>query len=202
MWVFINGVLALDLGAPHERLAGTVALDPTGASWEILGIDTATGDELSIATGKSAALNLEVGKIYEIAVFHADRHPRESNYQLTVSGFSTSQSTCVPACGDAVATTGEECDDGAANAPDVYGGCTPECKFGPFCGDSVVNGPEACDLGRENKAVYGEQGCTSACTLPHFCGDGLIDGAYDEQCDDGANNGQSQCTVDCTITIR
>ncbi len=47
-------------------------------------------------------LNLTPGQIYEIAVFHADRHPTESNYQLTLSGFTTNRSNCQPRCGDGV----------------------------------------------------------------------------------------------------
>jgi fibro-slime domain-containing protein len=201
VWVFINGVLALDLGAPHERLEGTVALD-TGA-WTITAVDPADGTTIPIANGTQAGLGLEVGRIYEISVFHADLHPRESNYQLTLSGFSTNKSECLPTCGDGIVTTGEECDDGAANADGVYGGCTTQCKWGPFCGDSVADaGYEACDLGRENRAQYGEDGCTSACTAPHFCGDGFIDGAFGEQCDDGPNNGVGRCQTDCTVQLR
>ena len=201
VWVFINGVLALDLGAPHERLQGTVALD--NGAWTISAENPATGDPIAIANGTQAGLGLEVGRIYEIAVFHADRHPRESNYQLTLSGFSTNKAECLPTCGDGVVTTGEECDEGGANADGVYGGCTTQCKWGPFCGDSVVDaGYEDCDLGRENRAQYGQDGCTSACTTPHFCGDGFIDGAFGEQCDDGPNNGIGQCQTDCTIQLR
>lgn len=172
VWVFINGHLALDLGAPHERIQGSVLVNDT--------------------------FGLEVGKIYEIAVFHADRHPRESNYQLTISGFATNRSTCVPACGDGVATTGEECDDGAANAVDAYGGCTPDCTFGPYCGDGITNGPEQCDAGGPAlSSPYGQGLCTAACTFAHYCGDGIVDSAYGEECDGGGS-----CDAECKIFIR
>jgi fibro-slime domain-containing protein len=201
VWVFINGHLVLDLGAPHERLQGSITLTATGASWVVQSQDVVTRALTNIATGNVAGLGLQAGHTYEIAVFHADRHPRESNYQLTVSGFSTTKSSCEPHCGDGIATATEECDDGANNNDTLYGGCTTQCKFGPFCGDGVQNGDEECDLGRDNTASYGVAGCTPGCTLPHRCGDGIVDTAFGEQCDAGANNGSSVCGSDCLLQI-
>jgi fibro-slime domain-containing protein len=179
VWVYINGKLALDLGAPHERLQGMVAIN-------------------------EAAFGLEVGRIYEIAVFHADRHPRESNYQLTLSGFATQGSLCEPRCGDGIVTASEECDDGPMNMDGIYGGCSTSCKFGPFCGDGAIDavGGEVCDAGRDNGGVYGpKEGCTTACLPPRFCGDGFLDGVHGEQCDGGVSNGSgtSRCTAGCTV---
>jgi fibro-slime domain-containing protein len=170
VWVFINGKLALDLGAPHERLQGSVAVT-------------------------ASTFGLEDGKIYEIAVFHADRHPRESNYQLTLSSFSTKRTSCLPRCGDTVVTAGEECDDGdGKNSDTAYGGCTTKCKFGPYCGDEHIDSPdEDCDNGTKNGEPYGTpNGCTNACKKVHYCGDGIIDSAFGEECDGG-----STCTKDC-----
>ena len=177
VWVFINGVLRLDLGAPHQRLEGSVQINNS--------------------------FGLQEGRIYEIAVFHADRHPRESNYQLTLSGFSTIQSQCAPTCGDGVRAMGEECDDGPANADGLYGGCTTQCKYGPFCGDGVVEpGVEACDQGRDNGTPYGFEGCTAACTPSHYCGDGITDSLFGEECDLGGKNGGNECRTDCKNVIR
>jgi fibro-slime domain-containing protein len=175
VWVFINGRLAIDLGAPHERIQQTVTLN-------------------------AATYGLETGKIYEIAVFHADRHPRESNYQLTLPSFSTTRSVCTPHCGDGVVTTGEECDDGSANNDGRYGGCTADCKYGPFCGDNKVNGDEECDRGRDNGPVYRTDhtaGCTTGCKNAHYCGDGVTDVAFGEQCD-----GSSNCTDACKTNVQ
>jgi fibro-slime domain-containing protein len=205
VWVFINGHLVLDLGAPHERMKGTVTLGTTGASatWAISVQSAQTGADLPIpgapGMGTVNGLGLEVGKTYEIAIFHADQHPRESNYQLTLSGFSTTRSVCQPRCGDGMATTTEECDEGANNSDAAYGGCTTQCKFGPFCGDGVKNGTEECDLGRMNTAHYGDMGCTAGCKIPHHCGDKIIDTAFGESCDDGALNGQGACQANCTF---
>ena len=96
-------------------------------------------------------------------MFHADRHPTESNFQLTLSGFATNRSNCQAHCGDGVVTGAEECDCGDAtattrpmecggqpNADATYGGCTTMCKIGPFCGDGIMNGTEECDWSRTN----------------------------------------------------
>jgi fibro-slime domain-containing protein len=201
VWVFINGNLVLDLGAPHERLQGTVTLTSTGADWVIQSQNIVSGVWANIATGSVTGLGLELDNTYEIAVFHADRHPRESNYQLTLSGFSTTRSVCEPECGNGIVTAGEECDDGPANQNDLYGGCTLDCTYGPFCGDGIVNGPEECDLGRENGPSYGGDSCTTACTKSHYCGDGIIDSAFGEECDEGEVNGSGICTEACKMIL-
>ncbi len=204
VWVFINGKMVLDLGAPHERLRGSVQLTDTGATYEITGINVATGSDIAVDDGSVTGLGLEVGGTYEIAVFHADRHPRESNYQLTLSGFTTTSSNCEPACGDGIRTGSEECDLGAENADGVYGGCGLDCRFGPFCGDGEVNGPEQCDDGRNTTVAAGVGGCAPGCVLPPRCGDGNIDPG--EQCDDGENNvdgaysdGVPTCSTTCQV---
>jgi len=218
VWVFVNGVLVLDLGAPHERLEGVVTMDGTTASYVIQARDLASGSPSPVddphGTG-SVPVTLEPGNTYEIAVFHADRHPRESNYQLTLFGFSTTQSECMPTCGDGVVAMGEECDCGtdpaalppecvAPNQNDVYNGCTLDCKFGPFCGDGIVSEGETCDLGRDNGTPYGETGCTALCQPSHFCGDGITDAEFGEVCDLGTNNGGAgqPCTLTCQKLVQ
>ena len=228
LFIFINGILVLDLGGVHQRLPGEVKVDATGlatiteggaldpVSSNIVmcgGMDpytmkvtnaTCTGGTCDCRS-RTINLGLVVGKTYEVAVFHADRHPTESNYQLTLSGFTTNRSNCMSRCGDGVATGAEECDDGAMNDDTLYGGCTTMCKFGPFCGDGMKNGTEACDLGRMNTSPYGDRnGCTPGCALPHYCGDGIVDTANGEKCDQGETlNGQSDspCDAKCQIKL-
>jgi fibro-slime domain-containing protein len=95
-WVFINGQLAIDLGATHTRLQGTVSLASDGASpWTIRNTNWSTGSAVTVGTG-TVQLGLELGKTYEVAVFQAERHPRDSNYQLTLNGFHSARSICSP----------------------------------------------------------------------------------------------------------
>ncbi|HEY5282660.1 MAG TPA: hypothetical protein VIM14_07715, partial [Polyangia bacterium] len=144
----------------------------------------------------------------------ADRHPPESNYQLTLNGSTTRKSVCYGRCGDGVLSSGEECDcgDGSGLAPascvgpnsdTTYGGCTTQCKFGPFCGDGVVNGSEECDNGPSNGTISGKGGCTVGCVKTHFCGDGVLDANLGEQCDLGSSNGQpgQLCDSACSVVV-
>jgi fibro-slime domain-containing protein len=229
LFIFINGLLVLDLGGVHQRLPGRVQVDAAGVASIIEGgtLNPATNiinpcpgiDPYTLQTTNATCvggtcdcrtrtlpLGLTVGNTYEIAVFHADRHPTESNYQLTLSGFATNRSNCQAHCGDGVRTGAEECDDGANNNDATYGGCTTQCKFGPYCGDGMVNGIEICDLGRANGAPYGSRdGCTTGCAIPHFCGDANVDTASGEQCDQGETiNGtlDAFCDSKCVIKIQ
>jgi len=100
-WIFVNGHLVLDLGGTHERMKGVVALSATStATWNISIQNASTGAETQIpgalGSGTVSGLELEVGKVYDIAVFHADRQPRESNYVLSLAGFTRSRSVCEP----------------------------------------------------------------------------------------------------------
>ncbi|HEY4184766.1 MAG TPA: DUF4215 domain-containing protein [Polyangia bacterium] len=154
---------------------------------------------------RSVDLKLSKGSTYEIAVFSTDRHPTESNYQLTLSGFATKRTVCMPVCGDGVISGSEECDDGANNQDNAYGACTKDCKYGPYCGDGNTDSPnEACDDGAKNGASYSTSptsGCTFTCQKPHFCGDGMLD--PQEECDLGDQNGKSGsvCGADCKKII-
>jgi fibro-slime domain-containing protein len=102
LWIFINRQLALDLGGLHHRIERSLSVDQ-GA----------------------AALGLTVGGLYEIALFHAERHTDGSNFKLTLTGFAPTTSTCASACGDGKLAATEECDDGNRVSGD---GCSSDCR--------------------------------------------------------------------------
>jgi cysteine-rich repeat protein len=93
----------------------------------------------------NVTLDLQDGAVYEIAVFHAERHVTVSSFKLTLDGFATSRSECRPVCGDGIVGLGEECDDGINDGG--YGECGPGCLLGSYCGDGVVDEGEECDDG-------------------------------------------------------
>lgn len=73
-------------------------------------------------------------------------------------------------CGDGMLNAGEECDEGADNAPD--GNCLPDCT-NAVCGDGVKATAEECDLGPMNSD---ESGCSVECKiLPSACGNQQAD---------------------------
>ena len=196
VWVFANGQLAIDLGGLHERLQSTLYLDKAtgnGLCFE----DTAR--TLPCKT-PSRPLGLVVGNIYEIALFHAERHLSASNFDLSLGGFEHAPSSCKGMCGNGVVTKGEACDDGPKNGTG-YGFCTADCKRGAYCGDGRVDSPnEECD-DSVNLSQYG--GCAPGCKLGPKCGDGMVQAKFGEQCDDGMNlGGYEQCAPGCKLGPR
>ena len=183
LWVFVNRKLALDVGGLHTRVARTLDLDASAAE-----------------------LGLARDGLYEIALFHAERHSAGSNFRLTLTGFEPKRSVCQATCGDGIVAGSEECDLGGGANTGGYGGCTADCKRGPSCGDGSIQTPEeTCDDGN-NVTPYAtdeSSGCAPGCVAAGFCGDGRLDGLFGEECDPGpAPAPGSSCSSDCRLGAR
>ena len=119
VWVFVNKKLAVDIGGIHPRAQRSVTLDA--------------------ATNTTLGVGMVVGKVYEIAVFQAERCKDQSTYGLTLKGFGTGISKCASNCGDGIVTVDELCDEGKDNNTGAYGHCGADCRSrGGFCGDGMV----------------------------------------------------------------
>lgn len=178
VWVFINRKLALDVGGLHPRTVRSVALD-------------------TVAT----TLGLAVNSLYEIALFHAERHTSASNFKLTLTGFKPAYSTCTPKCGDGVILPGELCDDGTFGTyvpVNPYANPLPDCTQAPD-----KTNPAKCKAGMNGQG-YGY--CNLTCKAKEFCGDGLRQAA-NEDCDNGVNldtyssGGSKECAPGCKTPI-
>jgi fibro-slime domain-containing protein len=62
LWVFVNGLLAIDLGGLHESEVGSVRID----------------EHANVA-------GMQVGEVYPLHVFFAERHTIESNFTIVTS---------------------------------------------------------------------------------------------------------------------
>ncbi len=203
VWVFINGHLAVAIPGIHRQrerwieLPGETTEGGTGAPTEN------DADTTTLGYYTPEDLGIQLGGVYDVVVYQAERHTTMSQYRLTLQNFLSGRSRCAPVCGDGVVTRFEACDLGEANNTGEYGTCTPDCKLPPRCGDGQLQEEyEACDDG-SNLTTYDANGggCAPGCVRPSSCGDGVVDGAYGEVCDEGALNGTegSGCTETCEL---
>jgi fibro-slime domain-containing protein len=122
IFVFINGRLVLDLGGTHSSYPGKVTLTGAGGTASITeggcldsngnivgaevgsyaccplsggGLQAATPDDVRLRVVDN--LGLETGKVYQLAIFGANRHPTESLLALRLSGLGLTRSVCKPA---------------------------------------------------------------------------------------------------------
>jgi len=158
VFVYINRRLLIDLGGIHVPLTGQFTMAAGGAvTWSTSepvdpGV-TPSGGPLENGMTSVAELGLEDGGVYEIKVFHAERKPEGSSFQLTLSGFNTARSECLPVCGDAIIAAGEQCDDGEELNVGGHNRCNADCTIGEYCGDGTVQteAMEECDDADPNK---------------------------------------------------
>src|SRR5690606_12753391 len=177
-----NGRLAVDIGGVHCARMGRVVLGDENSDCSEHNHDGNTSNCSDTGTLSECApsvleeaddtddrFGLTKGSVYEIVLFHAERHTTASNFKLTLAGFLAPRSICSPTCGDELVAGGEECDDGTEDntATPEYGKCTDTCELGPYCGDGEATDGEICDNG-VNTSVRGateDDACAPGCVL-------------------------------------
>ena len=228
VWVYINGRVAVDIGGLHPQRNGQVVLgdDGNGPGAEDSNCSAHSTDfnppdpgtalvPLCLTTAERGddrddRFDLDVGGVYEIALFHAERHVDASNFKLTLAGFLAPRSFCEPICGDGVVVGDEACDDGMGangNSNTIAGRCNTSCTARSYCGDGVVQTGEACDNGTNTDLYKTAQSpatvCAPGCKVPASCGDGVVQAGQGEKCDAGnANNDNAYspgCKTNCTL---
>ncbi len=223
VWVYVNGKLAVDLGGLHSALSSQVVLgdDGNGVAAEDSNCSLASLPDPTVvggcltpaekADGTDQRFNLTRGGVYEIVLFHAERHSSGSNFKLTLANFLAPRSSCGPHCGDGMVVGQEYCDDGVNNSDTKAGACNTSCTARNYCGDGVqqsIAGPlasEACDDG-SNITLYKNPptggACAPGCKAPANCGDGTLQAGQGELCDLGTakNTGAyGGCTASCKL---
>jgi fibro-slime domain-containing protein len=212
IFVFINGVLVVDLGALHNIIPGRVSIDangnaniqeggnlympctnpagkttcpviPAGYSVGDLvpcdgsanAVDPVTGVAFNSTcpsgnptcdcrqrTLTAAALGLQTGSTYEIAIFSANRAPTDSQMQITLNdGYTTVRSVCQHAV---------SCSNGSHNGGDG------NCVTAGTCSAGYHDGGEGTCVASGSCLTGYHDGGSGTCVLIGACSTGYHDG--------------------------
>src|SRR5262249_29523346 len=142
------------------------------------------------ANGAACARDADCGADFTCAICQADASTGLPKNRARSCGAPGAAGECTfgswtactvsGACGNGKIEGNEQCDDGAANAPNAR--CLPTCRLN-VCGDNqVLSGTEQCDNGSQNgtrcSPAYGAtcNYCKNDCTIETisgaYCGNG------------------------------
>jgi fibro-slime domain-containing protein len=215
-FIFINGILVVDLGGVHQRLPAQVSVDANGFATII------EGGSLNAAGTAILPCTTTTLDPYTQLPFDTLTNTDGYGHSNCTNGTCDCRTRTVN-LGLSAGNTYELAIFSANRHPIessyqlALGGLTSnESQCTSLCGDGLTTGREACDCGDgtvsppagcpgpNNDSSY--NGCTTSCTYGPFCGDRKINGT--EQCDDGADKNvvaytptcnSGGCTATCTL---
>jgi cysteine-rich repeat protein len=153
-------------------------------------------DDGNIEDGDGCAANCQSREVCGDGVLNAAAGELCDDGNTTGGDGCAADCVSVEICGNGVRDVNELCDDGNTVPGD---GCSGNCKSTEVCGNSIVDLNEKCDDG----GAAG--GCNADCQGGTGCGDGAIDrdggGNALEECDDGNQDNQDDCTNQCNLNV-
>ena len=145
--------------------------------------------------GHVVNLGLEIGKVYEIVVFQAERHTSASNYTLTLSNFTGTRSSVLAQVrrhdrhgGRGVRSRHRQRTRGRLRhlQRQLLAGARLRRRHARTAPSSATMASTSTSYGGSCDRSSAAPGCVWA----PYCGDQKVDGSHGEACDDGVNNGK------------